>query len=232
MENRLQATFMPKQAAVPGSGAYARAKNPTNFLMLIGSLLFILAIGAFGGLYVYKGYLKSSNEEKKAQVEDTIKNFDPELNKELSLLKARIDAAKQLVASHHAFSLLFALMELNTAQTVRFTDFSYNVGVDKKINLAMKGEARSYTAVAFQSDVFSKLTPLKSPVVSGLSLQESGNIAFDVAAELDPASVSYRKLVEGFTQQAAAASAQNTGTTTPGVTPGNTGTSTSTSTPR
>ncbi len=197
MENRLQATFMPRQTASAGE-PYSRPKAAPNFFMLISVVVFIFAIVALGGVYAYKGILTKSNETKKASLEEAINNFEPELTRELTVLKARMDAGKTLISNHKAVSLLFTLLELNTAQTVRFSEFAYDVSDDKKINLTLKGEARSYNAIAYQSDIFSKLEPIKNPVFSNLTLGEQGTISFGVKAEIDPAFVSYKKLVEGF----------------------------------
>ena len=68
MDNRLQATFMPRQTAVPGVTS-ARPKSPRNFFMTIGVLIFVLALVAMGGLYAYKSYITSANEDKKGEVE-------------------------------------------------------------------------------------------------------------------------------------------------------------------
>lgn len=219
MENRLQPTFIPHRPNTPGD-PYARPKGPTSFFMVIAVVLFLLMLVAGGGLYVYKGQLTQSNEAKKAQVQEAINNFEPELTKELSVLKARIDIGKQLLENHTAFSLLLALLQINTVQPVRFTELSYVVSQDKKISLTLKGESRSYNAIAFQSDVFSKLQPVKTPVFGGLDLDDKGNITFGVTAELDPASVSYKNLVEALApvpvQQAqVATSTPSTATSTP-----------------
>ncbi len=197
MDNRLQATFMPRQPAVSGD-AYARPKGPHSFFKMIGVLVFVLALVAMGGLFAYKKYITGNNGEKQTKVEEAIKNFEPELTRELTILKARVDAGKGLLENHKAFSLLFTLLELNTAQTVQFNEFSFVVSPDKKIKLTMKGEARSYNAIAFQSDVFSKVEQFKSPMFTNLAINEQGIISFDFSAELDPAAVSYKKLTAGF----------------------------------
>lgn len=195
MENRLQPTFIPHKANVPGD-PYTRPKG-SNFLMTAAVVLLVLVLIAFGGLYMYRGQLVTTNEQKKAQIEEIIRNFEPELTRELSVLKARIDAGVQILDKHTAFSLFLALLEINTAETVRFTDLAYDSSGDK-INLRLQGEASTYNAIAFQSDVFSRLEPIKNPIISGLNLNETGRINFNVTAELDPATVSYKKLVEIF----------------------------------
>jgi hypothetical protein len=196
MDNRLQATFMPRQSAVTGE-AYVRPKGPPNFLMIIGVVVFLLTLAAIGGLFFYKGYVEASNDEKKAQIEEAIQNFEPELTKELTTLKARVDAGRYLLEGHKAISVFFSLLGANTAQTVRFRDMNISIGNDKTLTLSMEGEARSYNAIAFQSDAFSKVEYIKNPIFSDLVLDEDGLITFNVTAQIDPAAVSYKKLFPG-----------------------------------
>jgi len=200
MDNRLQATFMPRQSAVSGE-AYVRPKGPPNFLMIIGVVIFILTSATIGALFFYKGYVEASNETKKTEVREAIENFEPELTKELTTLKARVDAGKYLVNNHSAVSVLFALLGLNTAQTIRFQSMDVSISQDKKITLSLQGESRSYNAIAFQSDIFSKVEYIKNPIFSNLSLGEDGVITFNVSAEIDPSAISYKKLFPGSTDE-------------------------------
>lgn len=188
---------MPRQPVVPGVGdAYARPKKPLNFLMIVGVSVFVLAGIALGGLYFYKSIVVASNGDKKTKVEEAIKNFEPALTRELTAIKARMDAGKYLLDNHKAASLLFSILELNTAQTVQFTELSYAAASDKSIELSMKGKAHSYNAVAFQSDVFSRIEQLKNPVFGSLAIDEKGVISFSVKAGLEPSAVMYRKLIQ------------------------------------
>jgi hypothetical protein len=223
MENRLQATFMPRQSPVPGVSS-SRPKAPTNFLMMIGVLILVLVLGGMGALYAYKLFITSSNEKKQAQIQEEIKNFEPELTRDLTILKARVDAGKILLDNHRAFSLLFSLLELNTAKTVQFKEFSYTVSPDKTIKLTMKGEARSYNAVAYQSDIFSKVEQLKNPMFTNIDLSESGSVMFSFTADLDPSTVLYKKLVS-----ATSVSANASGTASASSTPSSNNSASSTS---
>jgi hypothetical protein len=230
MENRLQATFMPRQSAV--QGGYAGPKGQRSLFLIVSAAIFILVVAAWGGLYFYKGYITDSNKEKQAQIQKAIDNFEPELTAELTTIKNRMDAGKNLLENHKAVSLFFSLLELNTVQVLRFKEMSYSVSGDKKIQIALKGEARSYNAIAYQSDWFSKLEPVKNPVFSNLVLDANGNVSFDFVAELDPKAVSYKNLVsDSILLPPVPAVSTSTPTTTPSArtgttTPPRTGTST------
>lgn len=173
-----------------------RPKGPPNFLKLVGMLVFVFAISGLGILYGYRSLVIAQNNDKKNVVEKAIRDFEPELTKELTIIKARLDAGKYLVDNHKAVSLLFSLLELNTAQTVRFNEFSYVTNSDNTITVSLKGEARSYNAIAYQSDVFSKIESINNPVFGNLAIDEKGVISFSVTAGLDPSAVMYKKLVQ------------------------------------
>lgn len=209
---------MPRQPAVSGD-AHARPKGAPSFFKMIGILVFVLALVAMGGLFAYKKYITGNNGEKQIKVEEAIKNFEPELTRELTILKARVDAGKNLLENHKAFSLLFTLLEVNTAQTVQFNEFSFAISPDKKIKLTMNGEARSYNAIAFQSDVFSKVEQFKNPMFTNLAIDERGIISFDFSVDIDPSAVSYKKLVANFASlpAAVATTTQSNATTTQNV---------------
>jgi len=238
MENRLQATFMPRQSAV--QGGYAGPKGQRSLFLIVSVAIFVLVLAAWGGLYFYRDYITDSNKEKQAQIQKAIDNFEPELTAELTTIKNRMDAGKTLLENHKAVSLFFSLLEINTVQVLRFKEMSYAMSADKKIQISLKGEARSYNAIAYQSDWFSKLEPIKNPVFSNLVLDAKGNVGFDFTAELDPKAVSYKNLVSDSILPPPPAVSTSTPTTTPSArtgttTPPRTGTSTpprtSTSTP-
>ncbi|HLP43964.1 MAG TPA: hypothetical protein VK145_01680 [Candidatus Nanoarchaeia archaeon] len=228
MDNRLQATFMPRQS--PGANdAYVRPKGPPNFLMGIALVLILLVGAAWGGLYFYRSSITQSNEAKRAQIEAAVKNFEPELTKELTILKARVDAGKTLMSNHIAFSEFLELLGATTVQTVQFTDFGFATGDSGKIEVNLKGQARSYNAIAFQSDVFSRVKQFIAPVFSGLVLDEKGNLNFSVSFELDPSTVKYSDLFAAAPLSLPVEVATTTtATTTPSGTtsPARTGTST------
>lgn len=226
MENRLQTSFMPKRPVVGGPGEPLRKKSPPNLLMIIGVLIFILTIAAFGGLYWYEGVLVKSNEAKRLQIEEAIRNFEPELTKKLTVLKTRIDSGKQLLSNHIAFSSVLGLLESNTAVTVRFTEMNFSVTSDastreQKMSIALKGEAQGYSSVAFQSDLFAKNENIRNPIFSDLNLNEKGLVGFIAKADVVSASMLYRKtLPENMpvtTEQQISVPPQQQATSTPGT---------------
>lgn len=223
MENRLQTSFMPKRPIVGGGPAPIRQKSPPSFLMIIGVLIFIFTLGLFGGLWWYEGSLVRSNEAKRLQIENEIRNFEPELTRELTVLKTRIDSGKQLLSNHIAFSSVLGLLETITAKSVRFSEMTFTSSPDavtreSKMTLALKGESDSYVSVAFQSDLFAKHENIRNPIFSDLNLNEKGFVGFAVKADIVPTSVLYKNTISGSAPVIIEESLTPTGTTTPGGT--------------
>jgi hypothetical protein len=68
---------------------------------------------------------------------------------------------------------------------------SYSTDDTGKISFDLKGQSYSYNAIAFQSDVFSKVSQIQAPVFSGLVLDDKGVISFNVKAGLDASALKY-----------------------------------------
>ena len=57
------------------------------------------------------------------------------------------------------------------------------------------GIAVGYKSVALQSDLFTKNKNLIDPVFSNLSLDNSGNVVFDLEFSVDPSLVNYKTML-------------------------------------
>jgi len=198
MENRFQTSFIPKRPIVSGGSQFIKPKGPPSFFIIIGVVVFLITMGVFGGLYFYKKSLTTANEAKKQQIQTAIKNFEPELTRQLTVLKTRVDSSKQLLGNHIAVSSLLKLLETNTTQAVRFSEMSFSISLDQasggqKMGMSLKGEASNYNTVAFQSDVFTKNDNFKSPVFSDFNLNDKGVILFNVRADIDPKIILYKQ---------------------------------------
>ena len=57
----------------------------------------------------------------------------------------------------------------------------------------MSGVAIGYRSIALQSDLFAKNKNLIDPVFSNLTLDNSGNVVFDLEFSVDPNFVNYQQ---------------------------------------
>lgn len=197
MEPKFQSSFIPKgpiasTVASLSTGQKTREKNLFSFLALV---IFIISVFLAVGIFGYKFYLKYRIDKMGADLEEARATLEPEAIRELTRLDNRIISTQELVAKHHVLSPLFEFLEVSTPKTVRFSNFRYSM-TEKGLELSMKGEARGYTALALQADIFSKSEYFKDSIFSDLNLNEKGDVNFSFKTIVDPSLVSYERKVE------------------------------------
>ena len=168
-----------------------RSSKGSGFLGLIAFLIFGVALLGSIGVYGYERYLVSHIAKMGADLEAARQSLEADALNQVMRLNSRIESTQKIVDSHTAMSPLFDFLEANTVKTVRFTNFSF----DQKSNtvkLFLKGEARGYTALALQAELFNKSKYIRNPVFTDLRLDEKGNVSFIFNADLDAAVVSFK----------------------------------------
>lgn len=191
--------FIPKK---PLAAAGGREKKSVNFFSLIGSVVFTVALLAAAAVFGYTLMLEKWIKDGKETLARAQNAFDPALVETLSTLDSRIEGAKEILSNHRAISAFFDLLETLTLRSVRFKSFDYVLVGKDKVNVTMKGEGESFSSIALQSDVFTKSKFLVDPVISNLTLEQNGNVAFDFTASIDPSVVLYKNKANfGATQQ-------------------------------
>jgi hypothetical protein len=130
------------------------------------------------------------------------------------VLDKRLRASTEILASHIAISPVFEALSAITMKTIRYTDFSYRLAEEStttnttprapqaskesKMVITMSGVATGYRAIALQSDLFATKDEGKhfiNPVFSNLTLNENGNVVFDLEFSVDPAFVNYKTML-------------------------------------
>ncbi|MBU6427338.1 hypothetical protein KGQ27_03865 [Patescibacteria group bacterium] len=232
METRFQTSFIPKKTlpTTGASGAAGLTGVGTNFRSTpphrIGSLffdlavlLFIVSLAAAVGMYGWKSLSLSQQDALKQQLAERQQQFNPDLIAELKRINVKIDAAKQLLASHLALSNVFGVISRMTAENIRFTSMDLTAPTQQSgdIKVALDGYGKDLSAVAFQSDVLSRLNQygldkiVKNPILSNPSLDPAGAVSFKLAVSLDPSALSYADSVSGSAANASSAPAGNSG---------------------
>ncbi len=168
-----------------------RASRGSGFMGVIAFLIFAVALLGSIGVYGYQKFLESRIAKMGSDLEAARQSLEADALNQVMRLNSRIESTQKIVDSHTAMSPLFDFLEINTVKTVRFTNFSF----DQKGNglkLALRGEARGYTALALQADLFNKSKYIRNPVFTDLRLDEKGNVAFSFTADLDNSLISYK----------------------------------------
>ena len=135
-------------------------------------------------------YLGYRIEQMTSDLTQARTTLDPSLISELINLDKRIISTKTLVSSHQIITPLLVFLEESTPKTVRFTSLEYN-HTDKGLELELKGEARGYTALALQADIFQRSRYFTNPNFSDLTLNTKGDVDFSFKGVVNPDLVAY-----------------------------------------
>lgn len=192
---QLQTSFIPKRPQVLSSAAPPLGGKSMNLFAIIAVVIFLLTVILAAGVFFYRGHLIRTIAGLDAKLAAAKKSLEPEFINEASRLYSRIEATKELFALHTAPSSLFNILEKKTLESVRFRDFSFDAHTEQEMTLSMTGEAKSFNAVALQSDVFGAEPAFLNPVFSNFNLNEQGDVVFNFKAAFDPARLRYRETV-------------------------------------
>lgn len=194
MEQNFQTSFIPKK---PMLEERAVASRPIGLLVIISIFILFAVLIASGGLYFYKGILTKNIAKMENDLNLAKNRFEPSKINQLQVLDKRLEASNTILSKHIAVSPIFQALQTLTMKTVRYTKFSYSLGTEKdpKIMVKMSGQAVGYRSIALQSDLFKKNKYLIDPVFSNLSLDEKGNVLFDLEFSVDPNFVDYKQML-------------------------------------
>lgn len=200
MDTKFQTSFIPKKAMAPGS--VDRPKS-VSIALLISIIIFVITLAAAGAVFGYKRVLVQRIDTMNKKLAEAKNSFEPEFVEKLNRLNKRIESAKRIIDAHTAVSPILDMLENDTLATVKFDTFSYEMKDTGQSSVVMSGQAKTYSSIALQSDIFGRNEYperyIKNPVFSDLNPDQSGNIIFKFNASLDGALVSYKNAVAAST---------------------------------
>lgn len=193
MEPKFQSSFIPKgPLATTGTATRISRDAGHSILGTLAVFVFTFAILLSIGVFGYEFYLKANISKMTGNLATAKQSLEPEIIQKIANLDGRIISTKDLLENHIVLSPLFDYLENSTLKTVRFTQFEYQT-TDKGLELNMRGQARGYSAVALQSEIFNKSPYFRNPIFADLDLDNVGNVTFSFRTNLDPSIVSYKK---------------------------------------
>jgi len=195
MEQNFQTSFIPKKPIIDER---ATSPRPVGLLTLIAVLLFFTMLISTGVLYFYKVVLTKSITTKENDLILAKDRFEPTKISQLQVLDKRLRASNEILSKHIAISPIFSVLQDITMKTVRYTKFSYDMDSAKSgmVTIKLGGMAIGYRSVALQSDLFTQNKNLIDPVFSNLSLDESGNVIFDLEFSVASSFVDYQEVLK------------------------------------
>lgn len=189
MDPQASASFIPKKPLTSES----RSGGGGGLLTILALLLFLISMVAGGATFLYEQYLKTSITAKADSLKRAEGAYDPGVIQDLTRLDARIREARLLMEKHVAPTAFFTFLSGATLENVQFTSFTYVLEPDGAALITLDGVARSFSAVALQSDNFGASRALRNVVFSDISVDEEGGVTFAVSATVDPALLLYSK---------------------------------------
>lgn len=195
MEPKFQTSFIPKKPLVASGGV---AKKSIDFFAIIATILFLGSLVLAGAVYAWRYTLEKQVASSEASLVKAREQFDQEFIGYINRLNTRIETSKELLNNHVGASTIFGFLASHTLKTVSYSDFSYTFDKDKTVKVVLKGNAKSYSSIALQSEEFGLQNQyIKSPIFSDLNPDQTGNVVFTLTALLDKNLISYQKNIGG-----------------------------------
>ncbi|MEK7071420.1 MAG: hypothetical protein AAB943_00605 [Patescibacteria group bacterium] len=195
MEQNFQTSFIPKQSMMEEPAATPRS---FGILTVISVIIFLTMVVASGGLYFYKQITVKSISNMEKDLDLAKNRFEPSKIVQLQILDRRLRASTEILSKHIAISPIFKALQDITMKTVRYTGFSYDLNTDKnfQVRVKMGGLAVGYRSIALQADLFSQNKYFIDPIFSNLSLDDKGNVLFELEFSVEPSFVDYQQMIE------------------------------------
>lgn len=193
MEQNFQTSFIPKKPMVEQTTI--APKRPISLFLIIAIFIFLVMVLSSVGVYFYKGILTGSITKMQSDLNLAKGSFEPAAITKLEMLDRRLNASNEILANHIAVSPIFEVLQALTLKTIRYTKFSYDVS-DNGIIVKMSGQAVGYRSIALQADLFSQNKNIIDPSFSNLTLDDKGNVLFDLEFSVDKSFVDYEQVLK------------------------------------
>ena len=194
MDQNFQTSFIPKKPIIEER---VTSSEPVGVLFIVSIfILFVVLLGT-GGLYFYKLSVQNHIASMKKSLVAAKGSFEQSKIIELQKLDNRLSAATEVLDKHLSVTPIFSELEKITMHSVRFTNFSYAASASSgNLNVQMSGIAVGYRSVALQSDIFGADKNFINPVFSNLTLDDKGNVLFNLNFSVVPSFVNYKTLIQ------------------------------------
>lgn len=194
MEPNFQTSFIPKKPMIEERFV---APRPIGLLTVVSIFIFFTILLASAGLYFYQGFMASNISKMEGDLVKSKDAFESAGISRYQLLDKRINASNEVLSKHIAVSPIFKILQDITMKTVQYTNFSYNFNEkENKINVKMKGIATGYRSIALQADLFTTNENLIDPIFSNPSLDDKGQVIFDLDFSVDSNLLNYKQMLK------------------------------------
>jgi hypothetical protein len=210
MDTKFQTSFIPKKSSIVEQKTIKHGKS-TNIFTILAILIFAASVGGAVFCVIWKGVLTNIQIGYQKSLEQKEKDFEAEamsLNK-LKASSAKLQLGKTILGNHVASSEIFDTLSKLTIEGIKFDSLEFGSGLTPNvsdISIELKGVGSSFSAIAYQSDVFGQPQKfgankvLRNPIVKDLIINENGSIGFTFMANISPVDISYEKSLGSISQ--------------------------------
>lgn len=195
--NNTKVSFIPKGSLIREE-AFLERRRPRSVIGVLAVSLFVLTVGSYIGLRSVNASISDVIAVKKVEIEKAQKEFSdvPEVE-EAKTFRARADIARALLDAHTAVSPVIDFLSKYTVQSIVYSKFSFEQGMDGLV-VVIAGEAPTYSALAYQGDVFKDRTKeLSGFFVEDVSLTKFGTVTFNMKLVFAPSYLLYVNSLSG-----------------------------------
>lgn len=160
-------------------------QSGTNVFLIVSLVIagFIAALAV--GTFLYGTYLDRALAGKQAQLSQAQSQVDENTVEDFVRLRDRLSSVKTLLSTHVVLSQFFDRLEALTLANVRFIDLTLTTAGDNTAQLKMSGTAKSFNALAAQSNAFASEKGIKRAIFSNITLTDKNQVSFQMTADID-----------------------------------------------
>ena len=199
MAKSFETSFIPQQPNI--NVGDARRREVINFPLVLSLVIFFVTLAVAGGVHFYREQVVARVHAHELALEEAEKLLNIDEIEQYKRIETRLSIAKSLLADHNVFTGILNHLEESTAKNVGLTSLSYTREKEGVV-LTLAGQAPSYEATYFQSDVWRSMKPLVTNVtISGVTLSEdTGVVSFRARITLSQELLKYSRLREAVEQ--------------------------------
>jgi hypothetical protein len=195
MDSPIHSSFIPTQESVPSARDIDYGKSASDIFVLLGLIALVVAGAVSAGVFLYAQFATSKLAAEQDQLKLGQKSFSTDAITQLMRLDDRLRLGESILGSHTAPSVLFAILQETTLQSVQFTNLDYAQSTPNDIKVTMKGKARTVNAIALQANTFSRHAAIKDPIFQINEFTKDG-VTFTVTMMLNAEVIRFQSLIE------------------------------------
>lgn len=198
-------------------------QSGTNIFLVISLIIAGLVVAFAIGTFAYGKFLDQTLAHKQAQLSEAQSQVDENTIEEFVRLRDRLSSADGMLSNHVVLSRFFDTLEALTLQGVRFDDLKLVVAGDNTAQLEMSGSAKSFNALAAQSNALAGEKRIKRAIFSDITITGTKLVSFKMTADIDSKLIlegdAPLKTADAASAGATAAPAASESTSTPSTAP-------------